>query len=251
MRITTTRLTAAAGLAALTLAAPASAHMSANPGEAPADGFAKLDFQVPHGCEGSPTKVVRVQVPRSVPSVTPQVHPGWEVTTKEGPKDPVDLHGEEVTEGVSEVIWTATSAPPLPDDRLDVFGLSLKLPAREEGETVYFPSIQECERGSERWIQVPAEGESEDDLDAGAPSVVLTAAEDGHGGGDEAGHGDEAGAEGDDVAVEQASATGPAAAAAGDDDGPSTGLVIAALVLGGLGLATGGAGLVSARRRTA
>ena len=34
-----------------------------------------------------------------------------------------------------------------------------------------------------------------------------------------------------------------------DDDGPSTGLVIAALVLGGLGLVTGTAGLMAARRR--
>jgi periplasmic copper chaperone A len=214
--------------AALALAAPAGAHVGVEPGEAPADSYAKLDFQVPHGCEGSPTTELRVQIPKSVPSVTPQVHPGWEVTTKEGPKDPVDLHGERVTRGVSEVTWTAAGAGPLPDERLDVFGMSVKLPAGRAGETVVFPAVQRCERGQTAWIQVPAAGESEDDLESPAPAVVLTAAEagDGHG------------ASGDEATAED-----------GDDDGPSTALVVVALALGGLGLLAGLAALAVAGRR--
>jgi periplasmic copper chaperone A len=220
-------------VAALAFAAPAAAHVTLDPGEAPADGYATLDVQVPHGCEGSPTKALRVQIPKSVPSVTPQVHPGWEVATKEGPKDPVELHGEQVTRGVSEVIWTAGDAGPLPDGRLDVFGMSVKLPAGKAGDAVYFPTVQECVKGKTGWIQIPAAGESEDDLESPAPAVVLTAAEDGHGLSDSGG--------GDQTAV----------VASDGDDGPSMGLVIAALVLGGLGLLTGLAALIGGRRRTA
>jgi hypothetical protein len=43
----------------------------------------------------------------------------------------------------------------------------------------------------------------------------------------------------------------PTAAQADEDSGPSTGLVIVALVLGGLGFLAGLAGLVAARRRPA
>jgi periplasmic copper chaperone A len=213
MRLKTT--IAASALATLIAATPATAHVTIDPGEAPADGYATLRIQVPHGCDGSATRVVRVRIPESVPAVTPQVHPGWEVTTKEGPKDAVELHGEKVTRGVKEVAWTATAAEPLPDDRLDVFGMSVKLPAGEAGDTVYFPTVQECVEGQTGWIQIPRANESPDELDSPAPALVLTAA------------------------------------AGGDGDGTSPGLAIAALVLGALGLLTGLAALIGGRRRTA
>jgi uncharacterized protein YcnI len=221
--------------AAVTLiaAAPAAAHITIAPGEGPADGYATLQVQVPHGCDGSATKAVRVQIPETVPSVTPQVHPGWEVTTKDGPKDAVELHGETVTRGVEEVVWTATDADPLPDGRLDLFGMSVKLPAGKAGEAVYFPTVQECVKGEGAWIQIPQPGESEDDLESPAPAVVLTAAE---------GHGAPSSGQAEEVAAAGVSD-------AGGDDGPSTGLVIAALVLGGLGLLTGLAALIGGRRQ--
>ncbi|HEU0019198.1 MAG TPA: YcnI family protein [Thermoleophilaceae bacterium] len=212
---------AAALAASLTAAAPAAAHVTIAPGEGPADGYATVQVQVPHGCDGSPTKAVRVQIPASVPSVTPQVHPGWDVSTKEGPKDAVELHGETVTTGVEEVVWTAADAGPLPDGRLDIFGMSVKLPAGKAGDAVYFPTVQQCVKGKEAWIQIPQQGESPDDLESPAPAVVLTASEDEHGSSASAEH--EAGS----------------TAEASDDDGPSAGLAIAALVLGGFGLLTG------------
>lgn len=236
IRTNTLRRRAGAALAATgavgALAAPAAAHVGVSPTKAPADGFAMLQFSVPHGCDGSPTRALRVRVPRSVPSATPHVHPGWEVTTRQGPKTPVELHGEEVTRGVSEIAWTATEADPLPEGRLDLFGVSVKLPAGE-GETVYFPAVQECVNGRTGWIQVPAAGESAEELDEPAPAVLLTAPEEGHGDG-----------EAMEADVEPASAS---AAAGAGDDGPSTGLVIAALVLGGLGLLTGLAALLRGR----
>ncbi len=174
MTTTTIRTAALAGALTLALAGPAAAHITADPGEAPADSYATLDFGVGHGCEDSPTTRVRIQIPPSVPSVTPRRSPFWDISTKEGRKDPVELHGEEITRGTSEVAFTAKQ--PLDPHQLDVLTLSVKLPAGNAGDTVHFPAIQECAKGQTRWIQIPAAGESEEDLESPAPAVVLTAA---------------------------------------------------------------------------
>jgi periplasmic copper chaperone A len=240
MRGIKTRVAAATGVLTLALAGTAGAHITANPGEAASDSFATLDFSVGHGCEESPTTQVRIQIPPSVPSVTPGVHPLWDVATKEGKKDKVELHGETITRGVSEVTYTAKQA--LPPDRLDLLTMSVKLPAGKEGESVYFPTIQRCEKGQNRWIQIPAEGESPDELEEPAPAVVLTAAEGGHGGGASAEDGAQSSA--------QPAASVQAAAVGDDDEGAPVWLAITALVVGALGLIAGIGGLMAGRRRT-
>lgn len=221
---------AAVGAGALLVAGPAAAHVTVTPTEAPADGYALLEFGVPHGCDGSATQQLRVKIPENVPQAMPQVHPGWELTTKEGPKDEVELHGETVTKGVSEVTWTAQNAP-LPDGYLDVFGIQVKLPAAE-GEEIAFPAIQKCERGETRWIELAREGESPDDLEAPAPLVTVSATEDSHG----------ASTDQHEEADEET------ASDADSDDGGSDGLAIGGLVIGALGLITGGTALARSRR---
>ena len=231
-----------AGLASLALAAPAAAHITTDPAEAPSDGYATVSFQIPHGCEESPTTQFSVQIPPSVASATPAISPNWTIRTKEGKKDPVELHGEKITSGVSEVTYMAKT--PLPADRLDFVYMSLKMPAGKPGESIYFPTVQKCEQGETRWIQIPAEGESEDDLESPAPAVVLTAADGEHGGA--------AAAEEEPAAhMERASADVDTAGACVDDDSAPEWVTIVALVLGALGLVAGVAGLTAARRRSA
>jgi periplasmic copper chaperone A len=216
---------AAIATAALALPAPASAHVYVTPAEAPSGGFADVDFKVPHGCEGSSTTEITIQIPESVPSVTPGRSPFYELATKEGPKDEVELHGETLTEGISEVTWTATE--PLPDHELDTLPMSITMPALDPGEVVYFPTIQKCEKGETRWIEIPAEGESEEDLESPAPAITLTEPGEGEGNADDsASHADET---------------------ADGDDGDAEGLAIAALVVGGLGLVVGGTALARSR----
>jgi uncharacterized protein YcnI len=230
MRLTTTLMAATAALT-LGLAGTAAAHVTANPGEGPSDGFATVTFQVPHGCEESPTTQLRIQIPPSVPSATPSVHPLWDVATKEGKKDKVELHGETITRGVGEVIYTAKQ--PLPPDRLDSFPISMKLPAGKEGDSVYFPTIQRCEQGQTRWIQIPAEGESGEELEEPAPAVVLTAGE------------------GEQTAAAEPAANVQTAAVTGEDDeGAPVWLAVVALGVGALGLLAGIGGLMAGRRRT-
>jgi uncharacterized protein YcnI len=231
MRLRTTLVAAATSVATLALAGTAGAHITIEPAEAPSDGYATLHFQVPHGCEDSPTTQVRIQIPASVPSATPGVHPLWDVSTKQGRKDKAELHGETITRGVSEVTYRAKGEP-LPPDRLDSFAMSVKFPAGKEGDSVYFPSIQRCQQGRTRWIQIPAEGESAEELEEPAPAVVLTAAEGGHGAAQDA---------------EPAANVQAAAAGANDDEGAPVWLAVTALVVGALGLLAGIGGLLSRR----
>jgi periplasmic copper chaperone A len=246
MSVKTMSIVLATGAAALMLAAPAAAHITIDPAEGPNDGFATVGFQVPHGCEESPTTRVRIQIPPSVPSVTPGRNPFWNLQTKEGPKDEVELHGETITRGVSEVTYTAKT--PLPPHELDVLTLSLKLPAGEAGDVVYFPTIQECAEGRTRWIQVPAEGESGEELESPAPSITLAAAEGGHGAAAEEGE-DGAAAEGGEGQVADVDTASAAAAPAGEDDeGAPVWLAVTALVIGALGLLAGIGGLLRGRR---
>lgn len=199
------------------IALPAWAHVTVSPLEAPSDGFATLTFQVAHGCEGSATTALAVQIPAGVVSVKPQVKPGWDVEIEEGTlPEPVDYFGDTVTEGVLSVTWTGG---PLEDIHMETFTMSVKLPPAE-GETLYFPAVQTCEEGETAWIQIPAEGQTEDDLETPAPAVTLVAGEGSHG------------------------------AAAEDDGGSTDTLTIVALILGGVGAVAGVAALAISRRRS-
>lgn len=235
----TTPIGAALAVAAL-LALPVAAqgHVSATPGEIPAEGYAKIDLSVGHGCEDSPTTKITVQMPDEVQSATPQVVPGWKITTTEGelPK-PYDNHGEQVTEGVREITW---EGGPLDPHQLELFGLNVRV-AGTEGDSIAFKTVQECKQGENAWVEIPVEGEEEPPQPA--PMVVLTAAEeDAHGASAE--HGEKGADEADAVALQNTSATTDTS-----DGGASTALVVIALIAGVGGLLLGGAAFVTARRR--
>lgn len=228
-----------AATAALTtlVASPALAHTTANPTTTAAGAYAVIDFRVPHGCDGEATMQLDVQVPAGVVSVKPEDVPGWTATAEIGTYDePVTLHGEEITEGVVSVTWVADDGEELADAQYRDFGMSVKFPDAA-GETLYFPAVQTCPGGAEAaWIEIPDEDGEE--LDHPAPAITLTAAEGVHHGGDEAD------AEQAEEAVDDAEL---AAATAPADDGTDP-LVWIALLVGVLGLAAGGAGLIVARR---
>ncbi|MGH9034895.1 MAG: YcnI family protein [Acidimicrobiia bacterium] len=229
-----TALAAASVAAVLLTAGPATAHVTANPREAPADNYTKHNFRVGHGCEGSPTTKVSIQIPDGVVSVKPQVTPGWTISTTKGPyAEPVELHGEAITEGVKEVTWTGG---PLPDEHMTEFGLSMRMPDKA-GETLYFPTVQTCEQGEHRWITIPVEGQEEPEEPA--PAVKLIAASD-----DE-----EAEAASGEQTCAGRTELGDGELAAASDDGGTDGVAVAALVAGIAGFLMGGGALGIATRR--
>jgi uncharacterized protein YcnI len=158
-------------LLALAPAVSASAHVSASASSTAAGSYSVITFSVPHGCEGSPTLVVEIEIPESILSVIPTVNPNWTIEKVIVPLDePVeDAHGEDITDRVGSVVYTAVGDG-LPDGYRDAFALSLQLPAGEAGDVVEFPTFQTCAEGTAEWV-----GDE-------VPSVVLTAAveDDGH-----------------------------------------------------------------------
>jgi uncharacterized protein YcnI len=169
---------AAAVLAAL--AVPAFAHVTLEKGEAPVGSTYKAVFRVPHGCEGKPTNVVRVQIPEGVIAIKPQPKSGWKLEKVRGPyAKSYDYYGTPMSEGVKEIVWSGGN---LGDDEYDEFVLRAFLtPDLAVGTMLHFPVVQECPEGAaERWIEVPAEGQTSDDLELPAPGIKLLEKTGGH-----------------------------------------------------------------------
>lgn len=212
---------------AMALAAmPASAHVTVSPSETAAGAYTVLTVSVPHGCDGSATTKVSIQIPEEIVSVTPSVNPGWTPQkTMVALATPIkDSHGNEITERVAEVVYTAKT--PLPDDLRDTFELSLRLP-ETPGKTLVFPSVQTCEQGETAWVQVPAAGQKADDLEHPAPSMVVT----------------EATQDGDNMptgnATNNAESVGASTADSAADDDSNSALTWVALGTGALGFVFG------------
>jgi uncharacterized protein YcnI len=131
-------------------------------------------FAVPHGCAGSATTKIRVQIPDGVIDVKPMPKPGWNVEVVKGKyAAPYDFHGGKILEGAKEVVW---SGGKLADDNYDEFVISTYLTATLKPDTVlYFPTVQECEQGVSRWIDIPADAEHAHDTKSPAPGVKLIA----------------------------------------------------------------------------
>jgi uncharacterized protein len=210
-------------IAVLALAVPAGAgaHVTLQPEEAAAGDFTVLDVRVPNERDDSATTKVDVQFPAGFVFASYQPVPGWSVDVKMAKlAKPITSHGEEITEQVSRMTWTADggSAAIQPGQFLD-FPISVQIPG-EAGDTLTFKALQTYDNGEVvRWIGAP-------DSEEPAPQVAVTEGSEGH-------HGASADSEEE----------------SGDDSGSaSKGLGIAALILGALGLLAGGAALVRSRR---
>lgn len=227
------------GAAALTLggAAAAQAHISVDSDNHGAGASTVLTFTVPHGCGISPTTEIAIQIPEGVGGVQPIRQPFYEVEavweTLETPD--VDGHGNEVTERITQVIYTANT--PLPSDLRDTFEVAARLPADAAGETIYFPILQTCEEGDYAWIQIPADEQDPHDLEAPAPSLAVV-----EGGGDDHGHGhgDDADAPDSDEGASEGSGGSADAELSANESGSGsndqTPLIITSLAVGGAGL---------------
>lgn len=224
-------LVTGAAVAALAVAGPASAHVTITASDTTAGAFTILTLSVPHGCDGSPTTEIAVKVPDGITEVTPtrNAYYDLEVVTAKLDEPIIADDGDEITEGVDQVVYTART--PLPDGQRDSFELALQIPADAAGQTLAFPTIQTCEKGSTAWTEVAADGGTGDDLEHPAPSFVVTAAT-GSGGAD--GTPTDDGHDADDA----------------DDGDDGDVLGVAALAAGLLGLGVGTVALLRTRRRS-
>lgn len=205
----------------------ASAHVEASSPDATAGGFGRVVFTVPTESDTASTVRVRIQVPPSTPlaSVSVRPVPGWNVTTTSArlAKPLTTDDGDTVTDAVSVIDYTATAGG-IPPGQFQDFEISGG-PFPKNG-TIVFPVVQTYSDGHEvAWIDPPVAGGAEPAHPA--PVVHL---------------GSGAGAAAPTPAA-PSSATSDRAAS----DGVS-GVDIAALVLGALGLVAGVTALVLGRR---
>ena len=160
------------GALAFAFVTPAAAHVTLENQEAKVGASYKAVFRVPHGCGGTATITIRIKIPEGVIGVKPMPKPGWTLTTVTGkyPKT-YNLFHAKVSEGVTEIAW---SGGKLPDAHYDEFILQANLTDDlTPGKMLYFPVVQECEKGVHRWIEIPAEGKSAGDYREPAPGLKL------------------------------------------------------------------------------
>lgn len=154
------------------VSSPASAHVTLEQRESAVGSFQKVVLRVPHGCDGSATVKITVQIPEGVIAIKPMVKPGWTIDIKRGAyaKAYSYLHGAKFTEGPKEITWSGGNVPDAYYDEFVLSGfIAGELPS---GGMLYFPVVQECEIGAHRWIEIPS-GKANERLSEPAPGLKL------------------------------------------------------------------------------
>ena len=166
-----TRVAACIVVGAVALPATANAHVTINPGEWEAGGFARFAVRVPNERDNADTTRVTMRLPENVVSASFQPVEGWKRTVQmEQLDEPIEEEGEEpITERLATVTWSGGRIRP---GEFQEFGVSFQVPEDAVGEPLAFPSIQRYSDGEVvRWI-------GPEDADSPAPTVeVLPAAE--------------------------------------------------------------------------
>jgi periplasmic copper chaperone A len=159
-----------AGVVLALLASSAHSHVVFDVPKTGAGELTLAALRVSHGCDGSPTKQIEVTIPEGVTRVIPRAASGWTVSTQTRRlATPITLHGRQVSEVTSKIIWTGGQ---LPDLLYEEFEFRFAAP-RAPGQVLYFPVQQTCEQGSTNWQAVPRAGQKWEDLTNPAPFIAI------------------------------------------------------------------------------
>jgi uncharacterized protein YcnI len=145
-------------IAAALAVSPAAAHVLLDQDKPATIGTDyKAVFVVPHGCAGSATIRLRVQIPDGVVVTETEPKTGWSVDEIKGKlAAEYDVRGSKVSDGVKEIAWSGGKVPDKTREEfvIDAFLTSTLKP----GASLFFPVVQECEQGVSRWIEIPPDG---------------------------------------------------------------------------------------------
>ncbi|WP_315779537.1 DUF1775 domain-containing protein [Bradyrhizobium sp. SZCCHNR2011] len=167
------------GLAALSAAVgsvPAQAHVVLDKPEARIGKTFKAVLAVPHGCEGAATVRLTVQVPEGLIAIKPMPKPGWTIDVKKGAyaRAYKFMHGADLSEGVKEISWSGR----LEDGFYDEFTFTgFVADTFKAGDVLPIPAIQDCEKGTAKWVEIAAPGQDPHALKYPAPLLRMTSAE--------------------------------------------------------------------------
>ena len=164
---------AALALAATAAACTAHAHIHLEYGVGNAGSSYKATFQLGHGCSGSATRQISVDIPPGVTGVRPMPKPGWTLELQRAASQ------GQAPGAVTRVTWAArTPADVLPDSHYDEFVLVGRLPAA--AGRIHWPVRQVCEQGRADWTEVPQAGQQAGELKLPAPALDVLPAAGGH-----------------------------------------------------------------------
>lgn len=217
-------------LAALVAVPAAAAHVTIDPGEWEAGGFARFTIRVPTERD-VPTTEVTIRFPEAVTSARFMPAPGWQRTSEmEQLDEPIQQgEGDPITERLASVTWTGST---IAADEFMEFGVSFRVP-ETPGEQLVFPAIQTYQGGEVvEWI-----GPEDSDTPAPVITILEPASE------------EEEEAPAEEETEEPAAESAPVVSVETEDSGRANlalGLAIAALLAG-----LGALGLALSRRRSA
>lgn len=155
-------------------AGPASAHVGLDPTTTGAGEGATLEFSFGHGCDGSPTERLEIQLPEEVLTAAPVVGGPWSIDVNTSELDePVEHGHSEITERVDSVVFTADE--PIDDSYRGVAEMRITIPDVDPGTLLEFPTVQSCTEGETGWVQSSVD---ETEPDFPAPAFEVTAGSD-------------------------------------------------------------------------
>jgi uncharacterized protein YcnI len=164
----------AAGAALVLPATSAFAHVTVNPREATAGGYAKLAFRVPNERDDAGTTKLEVNFPADHPFASVSVRPkaGWTYTLEETTlATPVKVHDDEISKAASKITWTGGTVKP---GEFEEFEISVG-PLPDDVDSLTFKALQTYSSGEVvRWIEEAAPGGPE--VERPAPVLKLTKA---------------------------------------------------------------------------
>ena len=209
-------------------AAPALAHVTAQPGRAEQGGYSVIFLRVPTESDTAGTVKLQVTLPSDHPITSVRTTPraGWTATMTKAPLNPpIERNGRTITEAVNTVTWTADPGTRIAPGEFADFPLSLG-PLPTDTDQLVLPAVQTYDNGEVvAWDQPPAADGSEPERPA--PTVSLTPPAD---------------------AV--AAATGTIGADPSATDTTARWLGGAGLLVGALGLGVGAGAVLRTRRTT-
>ncbi len=130
-----------------------------------AGSYYRAALVVSHGCDGSATRRLTVQIPDGVIAVKPMPKPGWKLDIRQGDyARSYTLHGKSIARGVRQLSWTGQ----LDDAYSDEFVFRAYLDASLPAGALAFPVVQDCVKGSTAWTEPP-----QDDAPAPHPAPLL------------------------------------------------------------------------------
>lgn len=162
-------------LALLTASGSALAHVTLETPTAASGSYYKGVLKIGHGCNGSPTTAISVELPEGVRLAQPMPKAGWEVEVSKSAVKPFDNYGRKVSEDVSRITWKGGK---LPSNFYDEFVFQAKI-AAQPGK-LYFKVKQQCEQGETNWAEIPAADQDAHDLKSPAAELTVTAGVAGH-----------------------------------------------------------------------